>query len=264
VGIYHAAYSRGTGLNIVVAIDQVRDLMTTLQRSPRKRTASPSTLDGPARAQLLALAGASPDPFFSLGALTSEIRPRPDGRLIFEIFPREFPARVSPLLVVEDLPSAAAGTFGSVGRLWAGNGAGLRSLDRSTLDAETQAGIGRILDALRSDALATLQCRASEEAARASKERFQEAARLRRSLDKTIASRQDLADLAGDLAARLGPKPTEPTVALALALVDPPAPPTIADPPALAAGTSPPPVGPARPPVAPVTTPTNEPAAPRP
>ena len=34
VGIYHAGYAEGSALNVVVGIDQVRDLLTTLKRTP--------------------------------------------------------------------------------------------------------------------------------------------------------------------------------------------------------------------------------------
>ena len=222
VGIYHAAYSSGNGLNLVIAIDQVRDLMTTLQRSPRKHTPSASILDGASRAQLVSLASSSPDPFFPLGALMSEVRARPDGRLLFEVLSRDIPARANPLLVIEDVPAPTPGPFGAPGRVWAGNVRGLKELDRSTLDAETQAALARILDALRADSLSTFQYRAAASAAYVSKERFHEATRLHRSLDRTVAARQDLADLAGDLAERLGPKPDEASVEFTSALFDPP------------------------------------------
>jgi serine protease Do len=223
VGVYHAAYTRGAGLNLVVAIDQVRDLMTTLQRSPQRRGGGQASLDEASRTQLIALAQGRLDPFFSLGPLTAEIRPRPDGRLLFEVFSRDFPTRVSPVMVIEDLPPAAAGAFGAVGRVWAGNDSGVKALDRSTLDAEAQAGISRVLDALRADALATLRYRDLVGSASVSKERFREAMRLRRSLERIVATRQDVSDLAGDLATRLGPKPAEATLSLESAILDPPA-----------------------------------------
>ena len=224
VGIYHATYSGGSGLNLVVAIDQVRDLMATLQRSPRKRTVNLGVLDGAARTQLLSLSSASLHPFFPLGALTAEIRPRADGHLFFEVFSRDFPTRVNPLLVLEDLPSPLTGVFGGVGRVWVGNTRGLKALDWSALDAETQTGIGRILDGLRASSLAAFQYRVSEAAANTSKEHFQEAARLHRVLDRTVVARQELADLAGDLADRLAPKLQESSLTITAELFDSPAP----------------------------------------
>jgi serine protease Do len=40
VGIFHARYVRASALNVVVAIDQVRDLMTTPSATPRRRSST--------------------------------------------------------------------------------------------------------------------------------------------------------------------------------------------------------------------------------
>ena len=100
VGIYHATYSRGTALNVVVGIDQARDLMTTLKRTPRARAAAAPPLDAQARAALAAAASASPEPWFPFGAHPAKLRVRSDGALLFEVFPLDFPERTAPLLVV--------------------------------------------------------------------------------------------------------------------------------------------------------------------
>ena len=49
VGVYHAGYAGNTPLNVVVAIDQVRDMMTTLKKSPRRDHGDVSSLDRKAR-----------------------------------------------------------------------------------------------------------------------------------------------------------------------------------------------------------------------
>ena len=68
VGIFHAHYSAGSALNVVIAIDQVRDLMTTLKRTPPV-TAPEIELDAAARTRLAALVAHDPDPpFFTVGA----------------------------------------------------------------------------------------------------------------------------------------------------------------------------------------------------
>jgi serine protease Do len=53
VGIYHAGYLLGSALNVVVGIDQLRDLMTTLKRTPRSHGDGAVALDDAARATLL-------------------------------------------------------------------------------------------------------------------------------------------------------------------------------------------------------------------
>ena len=45
VGVYHAGYTHGSALNVVVGIDQLRDLMTTLKRTPRNHGESVASLD---------------------------------------------------------------------------------------------------------------------------------------------------------------------------------------------------------------------------
>src|SRR5262249_29777021 len=66
VGIYHAAYSQGSALNVVIAIDQVRDLMATQKRVPRPRDAV-VTVDGASRARFVGELGKDAAPFFPFG-----------------------------------------------------------------------------------------------------------------------------------------------------------------------------------------------------
>ena len=49
VGIFHAGYSQRSALNVVIGIDQVRDLMTTLKRSARERLEDPVALTSAGR-----------------------------------------------------------------------------------------------------------------------------------------------------------------------------------------------------------------------
>ena len=48
--------------------------------------------------------------------------------LLYELFSSEFPTRMVPVLVIEDLPSATAAGFGALGRIWFGNRRGLKDL----------------------------------------------------------------------------------------------------------------------------------------
>ena len=152
VGIFHARYTTGSALNVVIGIDQARDLLTTLKkRSPRQRSEA-ATLDGAARKRLAAGAAASLEPFFAFGGLVAGVRARADGALVFELMSKDFPVQANAALVIEDLPGAGDGDFGRLGRLWAGNAHGLREVDPSTLDADGKAHVSRLLDALRRDA----------------------------------------------------------------------------------------------------------------
>ncbi|HET8540892.1 MAG TPA: serine protease [Anaeromyxobacter sp.] len=221
VGVYHATYARGTALNVVVGIDQVRDLMTTLRRAARPRAAAPPPLDAQARAALAAASRDALEPWFPFGPHPARVRVRADGALLFELLPLDFPVRAAPLLVVEDLPARDAPGFGALGRVWAGRGERLKPWTRSDLDAEALAQLDRALDALRRDARRTFDLRAAEQVSDGSRAAFDRAARLRRELARAAAARDDLAEALADLAERLAPAAGEPAVSLAEALEAP-------------------------------------------
>ena len=224
VGVYHAGYTHGSALNVVVGIDQVRDLMTTLKRGPRPRTEANAALDGAARARLLAASKLTVEPFFGFGSMTAAVRTREDGALLYEVLNRDFPFRGYPVLVLEDLPCADAATFGAPGRVWIGNRQGLKAYERSDLDADTQAQLSRLLDGLRQESVVSFAVRAADHDASTSKEKFQRTERLEKILQRASASYAELAQSTGELADRFGPSPGEPTVALEATLVSPPKP----------------------------------------
>jgi len=224
VGIYHAEYTRGSALNVVVGIDQVRDLMATLRRSPRGHAEDNVALGTRERTRLLETVRTALEPFFPFGPLPAAARPRTDGALVFEVFSRDFPLRSQPIVVIEDLVPQSAGTFGEMGRVWFGSPHGtLRAYLRADLDADVQAQMIRLLDALRRDALSAFAYRASTRDAATSRERFEHMSKLERSLSRTAAARRDLAQLVADLADRLAPHGNEPSVSLADAFTPSPA-----------------------------------------
>ena len=222
VGVYHAGYTRGSALNVVVGIDQVRDMMTTLKRAPRPRTEATSALDAAAREQLVASTKLTMEPFFGFGSMTAAVRTREDGALLYEVLDRDFPARVYPVLVLEDLPSPDAAAFGTLGRVWIGNRQGLKPYLHGDFDADTQAQLARLLDGLRRESVFSFAVRASEQDASTSKEKFQRTERLEKALRGATASYVDLSQSTGELSERFGPTPGEATVALGATLTPPP------------------------------------------
>ena len=136
------------------------------------------------------------------------MRPRGDGALLFEVFPRDFPFHTAPLFAFEDL--AQSGGFGDVGRLWFGGAAGVKAYTRTDLDADAQAAVMHAVDVLRRDGLAFFAQRAAESKAPATRQEFEKAARAERSLARTVATRRDLATSMVELAERLAPLPPEP------------------------------------------------------
>jgi S1-C subfamily serine protease len=225
VGVFHAGYTAGSALNVVVGVDQLRDLMTTLKRTPRSHEAV-ATLDAAARGQLVQEAAVSSAPFFPFGSLVASARPRSDGAIVFEVFARDFPFHTSPLFAFEDL--AQAGAFGDVGRVWFGGPGGVKAYARTDLDADAQGAVMHAVEALRKDAVAFFAQRATAAAKTpATRQEFERAARAERTLSRTVATRRDLATSMVDLSERLAPRPPEAALT-ELELFLPIAPPSLA------------------------------------
>jgi serine protease Do len=215
VGVYHAGYARGSAVNVVVGIDQVRNLLETLRRPARPRAEAAPVLDRAARLRALDALRAAPEAFFPFGATSAAVRARADGALLFEVMGRDFPVRSQPVLVLEDLPSSDPAAFGRPGRSWAGNGYGLRELDHGALDADGQATLAKLLDVLRKDGALAASYRATARRGVGTRERFDEVSRLERALRRLGGARQDLAQGALDLADRLCPPDIDATATLA-------------------------------------------------
>jgi serine protease Do len=205
VGIYHAEYTRGSALNVVVGIDQVRDLMKTLKRTPHVHQEDATVLSSSERRKLDAATTSDLEPFFPFGPLVAAVRRRDDGALLFELFSKEFPLHAQPILVIEDLPPSGRPGFGTLGRVWFGGSHGLKSYGRDVLEADLQAQVMRLHDALRRDALAAFAYRAASRQAASSREHFDQMSRLERVLARAAGARRDAAVLATDLAERLAP-----------------------------------------------------------
>jgi S1-C subfamily serine protease len=267
VGVYHAGYVRGSALNVVIGIDQVRELLETLRRVPRPRQdAAAAVLDLGARSRVAEWARSSGGAAFPFGTTFATASLRADGAVVFALMGREFPVRSVPVLVLEDLP-AEGDAFGHLGRLWAGNGSGLHQVDRGGLEADAQGQIGKVLDALRRDAVVAASFRAAARIQPSSREKWEAFSRLERSVRRLSDARQDLSQTALELADRLSPSDARLEVVFAEALVPPLSPAEVAAAKGAAPAAAPaPPAVPspaARPAVGPAPAPASGTAAPR-
>lgn len=217
VGVFHAGYGEGSALNLVVGIDQLRDFLDTLKRGPR-RPGDLRSLDLAARQRVAA--AAADEPAFPFGGTTAAVRARRDGALVFALMSRQFPVRSQPALVLEDLPAPAE--FGRAGRVWAGDGRGVRPVDRSALDADAQAQLARLLEALRRDADLVARLRTAQRAGAATRTQFDELKRLEGAVGQLATTRGELAQAALELAERLVPSDADPAGTLADALAPAP------------------------------------------
>jgi serine protease Do len=214
VGIFHARYNAAAGLNVVVAIDQVRDLMTKLERPQRPADAT-AELDAAARGRLLAqLAEQRDPPFFALGTRVASVEARSDGALVFAVYSPEFPRVTTPDLALEDVPAGDT-QFGKRGAVYFGTAAGLVPCTLADSDAETQAQIARALALLRHDAIDQLAFRSLTRAPAASREASTRAARQKRALTRALDAQHDDVQAITDMIARVAPHVTGVAVTLA-------------------------------------------------
>jgi serine protease Do len=221
VGVYHAGYAGNTPLNVVVAIDQVRDMMTTLKKSQRRERGEASNLDRKGRNHLVSGLQGAVDPFFPFDGAVAVARARSDGVLLFEVMPPAFPVRSTPALVVEDLPAGPSEGFGQLGRVWVGSRFGLKHYPPDALDADTQALLERVLDGLRTNAGLALELRTASSLAARDREHYEQMGKLERQLRRAASAQADLGTALTDVVERLGPKVADSIVPLAEAYTVP-------------------------------------------
>jgi len=222
VGIFHARYTGASALNVVVAIDQVRELMTTLKRSPRPADRS-LDLDAAARARLADAVRRDPDPpVFSAGSLVASLRVRADGTLVFAVFAADFPRTNKPLLAIEDVASGDAKAFGKLGAVYVSGALGLQRFEAADADAELQALLAHTLDLIRGDALAMFDYRDSARTAAGSRTAFDRTAGKKRALDRMLNAQRDIAQSIGELVGRASSKASGPALGLGVIEAGPP------------------------------------------
>jgi serine protease Do len=209
VGVFHAHYNNASALNVVIAIDQARDMMATLKAPPHpKADALAFALDVPARAQLQQALGNDVDPpFFAFGSLTASVHARADGALVFAVFGAEFPHSTRPLLVVEDV--VTSGQFGTLGDVYVGGATGLVPLTQPS--ADDRALLARTLDALRRDALVTFALR--DTPTPSSRDAFQIVEAKRKALTRMLDGQRDTQQALVELSGR-APAPNDKSVSL--------------------------------------------------
>ncbi|HET9622691.1 MAG TPA: serine protease [Kofleriaceae bacterium] len=208
VGVFHARYAGASALNVVIAIDQVRDEMATLKRSPPHSPDRPIELDAAARARLTAAALHDADPpFFSVGPLVASVRARNDGSLVFAIYPSDFPRTTSPLVAIEDDVDADPKAFGKLGTVYLAGASGLQRYVPAEADAEAQALIARLLTVLRSDALATFDYRNAVRTTADSRSAFERISGKKRALDRMLDAQRDTPQATLELTSHVASKP---------------------------------------------------------
>lgn len=206
VGIFHARYKAASALNVVVAIDQVREMMATLK--PTARPDRMLSLDATARTRLREAVRSAPDlAFFSAGPLVARVHVRGDDTLVFTVFAADFPITTTPVLAIEDLVTADAASFGTQGAIYIGDTSGLHPL-AATSDPEVQAMIDRTLVALRRSALAAFDYREAVQTADGSRRAFDLLSDRKRTLERARSAVREIAAPIVEMSGREAAKAT--------------------------------------------------------
>lgn len=100
VGIYHAHYTGGTGLGLVIGIDQLRDVLENLRLPTADARAAQATAAEDKKRGLAALASKSPI-FFPFGGEVVRAERDPEGAVRFTLF-RDFPLTEAIYVAIED------------------------------------------------------------------------------------------------------------------------------------------------------------------
>lgn len=185
VGVFHAAYKGGASMNVVVGIDQFREMMTTL-KAPTKRATQFELTAQQREALVASLPGRLATEMFPFGDRTVRVRLAGE-RLLYDVMPARFPLIDRPVGVIEDLPAAG---YGRIGRIWFGDERGLVGHHYASFPARTQHLLSRLVDELRLRHLQVRRYRQIEVEAKRHRAAHDKLARLERDMASGRAARR--------------------------------------------------------------------------
>jgi serine protease Do len=212
VGMYHAGYKEASALNVVVGIDQIRDLMTKKRRIPRAPADSPALAAAERQRLEEALADATL-PLFEFGGLPV-LAERAEGALRYHVYSRGFPIDDRRLAILDDRPGPAR--TGELARLLVRGEGGWRDSASGGLGEEDRELLARLGDMLRRHMLRVVDYRKALSAQKGTAEERQRGRELQKALDRHALAERELVASFTDLAERLAPGREGPPVAGAL------------------------------------------------
>jgi hypothetical protein len=211
VGIYHAGYKGHSALNVVVGIDQIREMMLKKKRIARAAPEGSPVVGAEARKRLRdGLAGGAL-PLFEFGGMHVLVGSTGE-TLHYHVYGRDFPTDDRRVAVLED--RAAATGFGELSRIWVRGETGMHVWAASELGVDERDLLIRLGEALRQQMQWVLTYRRSLAAQSLPEERKRGRDTLRTIDRQAIAARELTANLV-DLVERLAPSRENPAVASA-------------------------------------------------
>jgi serine protease Do len=209
VGVYHAGYKGHSALNVVVGIDQLREMMVKKKRIPRAAPEGSPVVGAAGRKRLREGLAAGTLPLFEFGGMHVLVQSTGE-TLYYHLYGRDFPIDDRRLAILEDRP--VANSFGEIARIWVRGDTELHALTASELGADERDLLVRLGEAIRQQMQWVLSYRRSLAAQSVPEERKRGRDTLRTIDRQAIAARELAANLV-DLVERLGPARENPSVA---------------------------------------------------
>jgi S1-C subfamily serine protease len=223
VGIFHAGYSQGSALNVVVGIDQVRDLMTTLKRTTRDRPDGAAGVAALAAVpKIQAALGPLKELFFPFGGVVGNVRSRADGTFLFALYGKDFPLSSDPMLVLENVITPPSVDFGAPSRVWIGSPRGLKGYSWQALEPHAQAELARVFDEMAGEAINYAGLRQAREADDQTRQSADRIGRLQKAFVRGVAADADLVQTVAELTEKLAPQETAGLQHFAAVVAPPP------------------------------------------
>jgi hypothetical protein len=200
VGMYHAGYKEASALNVVVGIDQLRELMNKKRKIPRASADGPALTAAERRRleQRLASGGL---PLFELGGLPVLVE-RAEGSLRYHLHGRDFPTDDRRTAIIEDRPTGQR--FGELDRLLVRGEGGWRETRAAMLGEDERDLLGRLADALRLHMLHVLEYRRLLTSGMSPDDR-RRAREIRKTLERQTVPERELVAAFTDLIERIAP-----------------------------------------------------------
>jgi serine protease Do len=195
VGVYHAGFTDAAALNVVVAIDQLREELETL-KVPHRDTALKSEITAADRDRVVQklFAEQTHKLIFPYGARTVQAELTDPDTLRFAVLDEEFPLATWEALALVDRAGNGFGTLDAVG-LPSDDGK-LAELPAAALDADARDHLERLYDSLWHQLLSVLEYRAAQGKQRQSADAYAEAQAARLRLRRKLAEQKELLGLA--------------------------------------------------------------------
>jgi S1-C subfamily serine protease len=195
VGVYHAGFTDAAALNVVVAIDQLREELETL-KVPHRDAGLKNEITAADRDRVVQelFADQTHKLIFPYGARTVQAELTDPETLRFAVLDEDFPLAMRESLALVDRARNGFGTLDAVGL--SPDGGQLSEVPAAALDPDARDHLERLYDSLWHQLIGVLEYRAAQGKQRLSADAYADAQAARVRLRRRVAEQKELLGLA--------------------------------------------------------------------